>query len=169
MFQDPLRFQVARLAKYWNATILWSPRTTRVSGRSTIFELLGITAGLDEEKKAKPSIANAFKKFLEMVASLKRQRILHYEFYNESDVPPKILKKKPLILDPSSPYNNLMYGFPRNVMQLFSECARESLDTFDVDVKRAVDIHSGQPKIVRPRKNKKKLQSQILPSTMTFY
>ena len=164
MFQDPLRFQVARLAKYWNSTISWSPRT-RVSGRSTIFELLGITAGLDEEKNAKPSIGNAFKKFLEMVASLKRQRIVHYEFYDESDVPPKIMKKTPLILDPSSPYNNLMFGFPRNIMELFSECARESLSVFDDDIEKAVHLHSGELKKPRKinkkkKKKKKKLQSR---------
>ena len=161
------------MAKYWNSTILLSP-PTRVSGRSTIFELLGITAGQEEEKanKANPSIANAFRNFLKMVASLNSQRIIHYEFYEKSDVPQKILNKTPLILDPSSPYNNLMYGFPRNVMQLFSDCARESLNTFDADIKRAFHMHRGQRKKVRPRessktKNKKKLQS--LPPTMTFY
>ena len=99
-----------------------------------------------------------------MVASLKNQRIVHYKFYGKSDVPKKILKKKPLILDPSSPYNNLMRDFPRKVMQLFSECARESLSTFDMDIKRAVHMHGDQPKIVRPRK-----QSQIMPTTTNFY
>ena len=157
------------MAKYWNSTITWIPRI-RVSGRSTIFELLGITAGINEEKKAKPSIGNAFRNFLEMVASLKSQRIVHHEFYDESDVPPKILKKTPLILDPSSPYNNLMFGFPRNIMELFSECARESLSVFDDDIEKAVHLHKG--KLKKPRKigrRKKKLQSRVSPPTMAFY
>ena len=172
-------FQVARLAKYWNSTISLSP-PTRVSARSTIFELLGITSRSRRRKEDRTFHSQCLQKLSWngcVTGRIKGSFII--SFTVNLMFRKKILKKKPLILDPSSPYNNLMDRFPRNVMQLFSECASESLSTFDVDIKRAVHMHSGNPKIVRPRKNKKprhkkKLQSQILSpvvfeTTMNFY
>ena len=106
-------------------------------GRSYTFELLGIKAGRDEEEfknkiGQKPSVSRAFRQFLKMVEDIGQQQIVFTyskDFYSRSDTPDEVLKQKPLILDPSNPYNNVMAGFRgRNaVQQLFSDCAKETL------------------------------------------
>ena len=77
---------MARLAKYWNSTITYDGY---ISGRSSIFELLGIDAGKNEErsKAYNPSTREAFKRFLETVATVDTQRIAHFGTYSRSDVP----------------------------------------------------------------------------------
>ena len=120
--------QVARLAKYWNSTIFYNGPQY---GRSYRFEVLGIIAGQEEEKAnpRKLSILRAFKLFLKKVETINSQRIIVTGFYRESDVQSNILQQRPLIMDPSNPYNNLAFNFKdRN---LFSQCARESLQRLE--------------------------------------
>ncbi len=64
--QGPFIQKVARLAKYWNATVL---HNEYLSGRSCIFELIGIAAGREEEEAqhTNPSLLEAFKQFLKKV------------------------------------------------------------------------------------------------------
>ena len=65
-----------------------------------------------------------------MVRETEQQRIVFsysVDFYSESDTPDEILAQKPLILDPSNPYNNVMSSFPPWAQQRFSDCAKESL------------------------------------------
>ena len=126
--------QVARLAKYWNSTIIC---TESLFGRSYTFELLGIAAGRNEEEfrnkiGQKPSVSRAFRQFLKMVEDIGQQQIVFTyseDFYSRSDTPDEVLKQKPLILDPSNPYNNVMSSFHgrNSVQQLFSDCAKETL------------------------------------------
>ena len=59
-----------------------------------------------------------------------------------------------------------MHGFPRMVMQLFSECARESLIKFDDDIEKAVHMHSGKLQIVRPRENRKNQKEKEITITI---
>ena len=69
-------------------------------------------------------------KFLEIVQDIGQQRIIFdysIDFYSRSDTPDEILAQKPLILDPSNPYNNVMSSFPPLAQQRFSDCAKETL------------------------------------------
>ena len=123
---------MARLVKCWNSTIICSEF---LFGRSYTFELLGVQAGRDEEESrqtigGKPSILRAFRLFLKMVPDIEQQRIVFSyseDFYSKSDTPDEILAQKPLILDPSNPYNNVMSSFPPLAQQRFSDCAKETL------------------------------------------
>ena len=125
---------MARLAKYWNSTIIC---TESLFGRSYTFKLLGIKAGRDEEEfrnkiGQKPSVSRAFRQFLKMVEDIGQQQIVFTyseDFYSRSDTPDDILQQKPLILDPSNPYLNVMSDFHGrdSVQQLFSDCAKETL------------------------------------------
>ena len=67
-----------------------------------------------------------------MVEDIGHQQIVFTyseDFYSRSDTPDEVLAQKPLILDPSNPYNNVMAGFRGrdSVQQLFSDCAKETL------------------------------------------
>ena len=129
---------MARLAKFWNSTIICSET---VFGRSLTFELLGIAAGRNEEEfknklGLKPSVSRAFRQFLKMVEDIGQQQIVFTfseDFYSRSDTPDDLLKQKPLILDPSNPYINLISNFHGrgSVQKLFSNCAKESLERLD--------------------------------------
>ena len=160
--------QVARLAKYWNSTIFFPGR---ISGRSSIFELIGITAGREEEKNShSPSIVNAFERFLKKVATLMKQRISYYVFYDEKDVPSKVSKKTPLILDPSSPYNNFMFGFQSKAMKLLMKCANESLEMFKTDVMGSIQMHQGRYEDPSKRKKKRKRKNKkVKPCLRSYY
>ena len=121
---------MARLAKEWNSEV---PYDGYISGRSSIFELLGITAGRDEEKKnpRNPSLVNALKRFFGRVLSLQSQIITYYDFYKESDVPQHVKSQKPLLLDPANPLNNFMHTFPSGAYAVFSRYARTSQAKLD--------------------------------------
>ena len=128
------RNQVARLAKHWNSTITYDGY---ISGRSSIFELLGVDAGKNQEllNPRHPSTREAFKRFLETVMAIDTQRIAHFETYSRSDVPSSVWEQTPLLLDPSNPYNNFMTGFPPEARAVFKARAAESL-------RRLRNVHS---------------------------
>ena len=134
---------MARLAKFWNSTIFFNGSSY---GRSYRFEVLGIKAGREEEKAngRNPSILRAFRLFLKRVENLSTQRIIFTDFYRESDVPPHIREQTPLVMDPSNPYNNLMYKVRDADQKLFSECAKVSLSRLE-RVERQIQYHHGYP------------------------
>ena len=134
---------MARLAKFWNSTIFFNRSSY---GRSYRFEVLGIAAGREEEEanEGNPSILRAFRLFLKSVENLSTQRVIFTDFYRESDIPDQIWQQKPLVMDPSNPYNNLMYNFKPANQELFSQCAKVSLSRL-VRVERQVQYNHGYP------------------------
>jgi len=68
--KSKLVHDVAKLAKYWNQTVLFKEY---IYGRSTIMELLATKAGQEEmNNNAHPSLTNALKRFLEKVSQIKK-------------------------------------------------------------------------------------------------
>ena len=122
------------MAKHWNSTITYNGY---ISGRSSIFELLGIDAGREEERlnHYNPSTRDAFRRFLERVTMIDSQRITYYEYYRQSDVPSSVMQQTPLLLDPSSPCNNFMTRFPPEARAVLKARAAESL-------RRLRNVHS---------------------------
>ena len=142
---------MARLAKYWDSTLICAES---LIGRTHSFELLGIQAGRNEEKfknkiGQEPSVSRAFRRFLKMVEDIGQQQIVFTyseDFYSKSDTPDEILKQKPLILDPSNPYHNVMADFRNrdSVQQLFSDCAKETLKRLE-NVERQTEMGNDAP------------------------
>jgi hypothetical protein len=121
--------KVARLAKFWNTTVFY-PKY--VSGRSSIMETLAIKAGQEEEQenRNKPSILRAFRLFLVKVREIRTTNLGFYEFYRQEDVPGHIKQARPLLLDPSNPYNNFLHGLKEDAAKVFAKCASETLRRF---------------------------------------
>ena len=122
--------ELARICKYWNSNL---PIETYVSGRSSIIELLALQSGVREEKMrkrqnlGKRSLLRGFKRFLEDMRDIKNlNRTFYCFFYHNKDVPIHIRQQRPLLLDPSNPYNNFL-DIDRKVMEQFSDLAKETL------------------------------------------
>ena len=138
-----ISFQVARLAKYWNSTIFYSGSQY---GRSYIFELLGIKSGQEEEQSNQDdaSILRAFRLFLKRVETIDQQKVIFTDFYDKTKIPNHILEQKPLLMDPSNPFNNVMHEFDPSAQQAFSQYARVSLIRLE-KVERQIQLNHGFP------------------------
>jgi hypothetical protein len=125
--KSKLVHDLARLGKYWAQAVLFKEY---VYGKSLIFELMATKAALNEESQKDPSICNAFKMFLEMISKIKEQDIVFEDYYKRSEIPNCILIQRPLLVDPSNPYNNLLDKKKENIEKLFdifSKCAENTL------------------------------------------
>ena len=140
-------FQVARLAKYWNSTIFYNGSQFR---RSYRFELLGVVAGQEEEQSNsnRPSILRAFRLFLRRVETINQQEVIFTDFYDKTKIPDYIAEQRPLLMDPTNPFHNLMVNFDSSAQQLFSQYARESLNRLEtVDFPDFKGLFQPQPKL----------------------
>jgi len=141
--QKDLIRDVARLAKFWNQNQSFEKY---IYGQSTIMELLATKAGLEEiNNSSYPSVRNAFKRFLIILRNINDANVVFYSYYYKSDVPMEVLRQRPLLLDPTNPYNNLLggecgYGYckfdyvPENLKKFesfMSIAAKNSLDLFE--------------------------------------
>jgi len=141
--QKDLIRDVARLAKFWNQNQSFEKY---IYGQSTIMELLATKAGLEEINNSNnPSVRNAFKRFLVILRNISDAYVVFFNYYNKSDVPTEVLRQRPLLLDPTNPYNNLLggecgYGYckfdyvPENLKKFesfMSIAAKNSLDLFE--------------------------------------
>jgi len=147
--QRDLIRDVARLAKFWNQNQSFEEK---VYGRSTIMELLATKAGLEEiNDNANPSLKNAFKRFLVILRNISDAYIVFYNYYNKSDIPMEVLRQKPLLLDPTNPYNNLLggecgYGYgrfdfvPENLKKFESFMSIAAKNTLDLVEKGCTSV-----------------------------
>ena len=140
-------FQVARLAKFWNSTILYNGSQFK---RSYRFELLGVKAGQEEEdhNKDHPSIFRAFRLFLIKVETIDQQEVIFTDFYDKTKIPDYIEKQRPLLMDPTNPFHNLMVNFDLSVQQLFSKYATESLKRLNHGFPDFKSLFQPQPVLV---------------------
>lgn len=119
---------LCRLAKFWKGTILFEQY---VSGRSSIIEYLAVKAGQEEEAAAindKLSILRGFRRFLNLLNNYERIDIIFTTFYDRDLVP---ISKKPYLIDPTNPYNNLLGSVPAGFLPMFSKCSKETLKRLD--------------------------------------
>ena len=144
MKQSTFVHQMARLGKYWNSTIQHSGY---ISGRSYIMELLAIKAAKEEEaNNYHPSMTRALQNFLEKIEGIEDQEIVFHEtrgkppYYKKCDVPSDIRCQKPLLLDVSNPWNNLMSRFKKSDRDKFSRCASVTLQRL-----KKAEVQGGHP------------------------
>ncbi len=159
--QSQFAHKVARLTKFWNASIVYTGK--KISGRSSIMELLGIAAAKQVEKDnpRKPSILEAFKCFLKKVENISTQRVAFFEmFYQKSDVPPRIWNQTPLLLDPTNPWNNFMKGFSPEAQSFFSRCAQNSLELLQ-KVEMQYSRSHGYPALIQVFRPQPVMRNQV--------
>ena len=175
---------VARLAKYWSQTILFDGK---VAGMSLIFELIAVKAAIEEEAEARkrkqggsssspsaPTFVGAFKKFLEKVANLRRERIVFAERYRPADVPPEVAAQTPLLVNPVNRYQNMLDQAPAEFFDVFAKCANQSLvrlanlsgpNRYPLDAStKLADLFKAQP-LLYQYENRKFMPANHLVST----
>lgn len=122
-----LRF--IKLCKCWNRGVKCNGY---ISGRSTIIETIAVDVAEEEEREAgqrrEPSLRNALTNFLELMRDTAEINVGFYHNYSRSAVPRHIAKQRPLVLDPSNPKNNLLYGLAQSALEPFEEDATEFVD-----------------------------------------
>ncbi|KAJ8028791.1 hypothetical protein HOLleu_31128 [Holothuria leucospilota] len=116
---------LAKLAKYWNKRILTG---TYMSGRSSIIECIAFWIAENEEKNHPQGqdLYRAFREFLVCVSQPKKINIHWCMFYREEDIPP-YNRVPPCIVDPTNPYNNLIYENQMVLLKEIGNCAHLTL------------------------------------------
>jgi hypothetical protein len=110
---------------------------------STMMEMMGVKAAQVEEKK-NPNNLNykaAFGSFLRMMKDMAdgHGMLVFYDYYGPDSIPEFIRSQRPLLLDPTSPYNNLLGSCQQSTsgpkkqkgikdfLRTFGGCAENSL------------------------------------------
>merc|ERR550519_822051 len=86
---------------------------------------------MEEMNNTAPSIYNAFKAFLEMIYNVKKQDVVFDDYYKRSDIPSHIITQRPLLMDPTNPYNNLFDPKKKHLNTFYGvmmKCADRTLD-----------------------------------------
>uniref|UniRef100_T1JEY7 2'-5'-oligoadenylate synthetase 1 domain-containing protein n=1 Tax=Strigamia maritima TaxID=126957 RepID=T1JEY7_STRMM len=125
--QSSFAHHVIRLAKFWNRSIYIEEY---VSGRSTIIELIAVHAAKEVERQYnEESLVRAMHLFFSMMRNLKSVNITFHMSYPPSQVENYVLQQRPLVLDPSNPYNNFAYDLCRKdrVRGKFEQFAQVSI------------------------------------------
>uniref|UniRef100_T1IMN7 2'-5'-oligoadenylate synthetase 1 domain-containing protein n=1 Tax=Strigamia maritima TaxID=126957 RepID=T1IMN7_STRMM len=123
--QTPFTINLIRLAKYWNRSIYIGEY---VAGRTTLIEVMAVYAAQLEDR----SLIGAFSIFLDLMRNLKLVNITFDMFYPLSEVNEYLLEERPLVLDPTNPYNNLAHDLfsnnkVRKKFELFAEVSIQRL------------------------------------------
>ena len=97
--------EIARLAKFWNKTLILELMKDyqKISGRSSIMELVGFAAA-EEEEKTNPGRINhlkAFRIFLVKIRDINNIKILHEDFWRRNGIYYKGTSAPCYIIDPS--------------------------------------------------------------------
>jgi hypothetical protein len=167
--QSAFIHDLCRLAKFWNRTILFDQY---LSGRSSIIEYLAIKAGQEEEQASindKLSTLRAFRRFLEYFTRDRPIGIVFYDFYDKTRVS---IDKKPYLIDPSNPYNNLLAYIPSHFLPTLAMCSRETLNrldqcekNFDTECEKLFDPQPNLQKLFKPHINVNSITSMISSSS----
>lgn len=132
---------LSRLAKRWSMSI-GIPGFKR--GRSSIMEYLGAWAATEEERPPrKADLLAGFRRFLKLVECPDDLRIFWPLFYREKDIPQQIRSYPPILLDPTSPYDNLLEGVRGTYLKQMSPYAKETLRRLD-EAERRGEINLGK-------------------------
>jgi hypothetical protein len=129
--------QNIRLAKFWLNHIVRTHIKKDVFGLTFQVELIAIhTVKCEEEKNPKgASGLRVFTQFLLLMKDFAKIDIIFKDNYDRTKIPATILGKKPLVLDPTNPTNNVAALIPEDVAKILSEQAKHTLsqvtDSFD--------------------------------------
>lgn len=156
--QSSFAHEIARLAKFWNKTIIleWLlDGNAKISGRSTIMETLGISAAKEEERNVaskEKSYLSAFRKVMVKIRDYGSIAIIFPETTKHQ--PPSSVLKRPYIVDPVNYHHNYLEGVPKEALEALSRFAVETLDRLEKVDKSSrcgnlerVDIFEVQPNL----------------------
>ena len=149
--QSAFAHEVARLAKFWNKTIILESLTddSYVSGRSSIMELIAFAAAAEEEKHTGTNKTHlrAFRRFLAMLRDVEKLKISHEEFWRQHRIPCGVIKKiPPYLFDPSNPSNNFFDGMKSEIRAIFSDCSELTLKRLELYENGVInDVFGMQP------------------------
>ncbi|XP_071831451.1 2'-5'-oligoadenylate synthase 1-like [Apostichopus japonicus] len=116
---------LARLAKFWSKTVCVEGFH---SGRSSIMEYIAIRSTEIEQNTGRENTLKAFRRFLTIVSNPEEMAIYWTDNYDKADIISTIKNSRPLLLDPTNPYNNILRGKNKSFMMEMAKFARVSMD-----------------------------------------
>ncbi|PIK58969.1 putative 2'-5'-oligoadenylate synthase-like protein 2-like [Apostichopus japonicus] len=119
---------VTRLAKFWSKTVCVEGFH---SGRSTIMEYIAIRSAEMEQNTGRENTLKAFRRFLTIVSNPEEMAIYWTEYYKIGDIKPRMKNSRPLLLDPTNPYNNILRGKNKSFMVEMAKFAQVSMDRLE--------------------------------------
>ncbi|XP_071831469.1 inactive 2'-5' oligoadenylate synthetase 1C-like [Apostichopus japonicus] len=119
---------LSRLAKFWSKTVCVEGFH---SGRSSIMEYIAIRSTEREQSTGRENTLKAFRRFLTIVSNPEEMAIYWTENYKIGDVEPKIKNSRPLLLDPTNPYNNILQRKNKPFMVEMAKFARVSMNRLE--------------------------------------
>ncbi|PIK53188.1 putative 2'-5'-oligoadenylate synthase 3-like [Apostichopus japonicus] len=119
---------LARLAKFWSKTVCVEGFH---SGRSSIMEYIAIRSTEIEQNTGRENTLKAFRRFLTIVSNPEEMAIYWTEYYKIGDIKPRMKNSRPLLLDPTNPYNNILRGKNKSFMVEMANFARVSMDRLE--------------------------------------
>ena len=148
--------EVARLAKSWNKSLILELETQdwKISGRSSIMELVGFSAAEEEEEEAEKirrqrNHLRAFRGFLEKMRDIEKMSISYEAFWRSRRIHFDLCyASTPYVFNPSDPSKNFLERVAPNVRQILSRFAQETLDRlrrFEAGDLQ-VDVFENQPR-----------------------
>jgi hypothetical protein len=145
--QSSYAHDLIRLAKYWNKSLFIEEY---ISGRSSLIELVAIDVAKKQEAlqeaKSDTPLLIGFESFLMTMINFSNSHIIYERFYPKNSIARKILSQKPLILDPTNPFNNFA-DFNREKMMLFEKFAKVTWGRLSCNFDTKV-IFRPQPKAI---------------------
>ncbi|KAJ8024839.1 2'-5'-oligoadenylate synthase 1A [Holothuria leucospilota] len=100
--RDSFSHSLSRLAKYWSFKV----PVDGLKPRSSIMEYLAAYAA--DHESSSQDLLKGFQYFLKLFEFSDSLHIYWTEFYSEYDIPESLRRKRPLLLDPCNPFNNLL-------------------------------------------------------------
>lgn len=120
---------LARLAKLWSKTVCVEEFH---SGRSTIMEYISIRAAEIEQRNGRENTLKAFRRFLSIIGCQEEKiNIFWTDYYDDSGIDDRMKGTRPLLLDPTNPFNNILRGKNKGYMQQMESYARVTLGRLD--------------------------------------
>ena len=130
---------MARLAKFWSKTVCVEGFHF---GRSSIMEYIAIRSSEIEQSAGRENTMKTFRRFLEEISNPHEMSIYWTDYYPKENIPRKFETTRPLLVDPTNPYNNiLMRGTTQFMYEMatFAEVSMERLEEAEHKT------HLGQP------------------------
>eukprot|EP00798_Chlamydomonas_sp_ICE-L_P006361 gene6361-2990_t len=130
---------VVRLCKVWSRGLNFGKRPPSLS---YVVELVATrSAQCVEVEGGRQKLVDVFKHFLRALYEYHSLNIVWFEQYSASDVDPALLSHRPLLLEPSNPFNNLFQKWGPEHFEDLGEFAANTLRrTEQVDLTRIRDL-----------------------------
>ena len=107
--QSPFVNAAVRVCKLWKTACKVTAETFPTCFSSFLVEIVAVHTARQElnDHPSNASIFRVFQAFLQVLSKPEQLQIIMSDLYTKKDIPKTLLKQRPLVMDPSNPFNNV--------------------------------------------------------------